>query len=114
MIDWREKFARERAVEAEGAAAAIAGKTRADCPYDQASQADEWNFWVYGNENARGEMRVLSEGFNATLMTTADTAIPPPKMIPAEQAYNSGIWKPQYVTVPSSWQGPLSSTGRST
>jgi sarcosine oxidase delta subunit len=60
---------------AEGALAALDGKTRDDCPYaDQDSTA--WNFWVYGNENEQGRMLrefMREEGISAFYMTTIGT-----------------------------------------
>lgn len=98
-----EDFDAQDQFEKEGAAAGLAGKHREDCPYDKVTQASAWNFWVYGLENAKGEQRVIAEGFNSALTSTAATSLPEPKIIPAEEAYRSGLWKPQHVTIPSSW-----------
>lgn len=110
MTDWRERFKRQNEYEAEGAAAGLSGKTRADCPYDQTAQSEAWNFWVYGNENAQGEQQLVASGE----ITWMSTAAPPHHIVgkePLENAYRRGAWKPRYVTVPSSWhKSTLSST----
>lgn len=68
----RERLAREKAYEREGAEAFIRyGHAREDCPYDERTNSTAWNFWVYGNENARGRARAIAERQPSVLMSTA-------------------------------------------
>lgn len=65
--------------EAEGAAAALDGKTRDDCPYARGLTPEQdiaWNFWVYGNEMRQSDMIKAfmdAEGTPSFCMTTMGT-----------------------------------------
>src|SRR3990167_272291 len=85
--------------EAEGGAAGLQGKTRDDCPYSETTQSDAWNYWVYGCENASGELATLASG--EVFFTDSD---PPGKDwckpgtgVPVRDAIESGLWKPRYA-----------------
>lgn len=83
--------------EAEGGQAALQGKLRADCPYNQATQSGPWNHWVYGNDNARGELAILEKGV-VEFCTEESPAIV--LRLPVAEAIANWQWKPKYVTFP--------------
>lgn len=106
----REKMYITDRCEAEGVAAGLEGKKRADCPYDEKTQSTEWNFWVYGCENAGGELAMIKGGKVDVAMTTVCCSTGEgsfeayedyaknhkPKMIPVDEAIRTGQWKPRY------------------
>lgn len=103
-------FERQCKFEDEGAAAGLDGKTREDCPYDEESQSLEWNFWVYGCENAQAEKATLERG---TVKMMQVGASPKYEVLAeweetTERAYKAGHWRPRYVTVPAEWLAPIS------
>jgi ribosome modulation factor len=70
-----DTFRQQCMYEEEGAAAALEGKVREDCPYDKATEDTAWNFWVYGNENQQGELVrefMAAEGTPMLWMSTGD------------------------------------------
>jgi ribosome modulation factor len=84
------------AYERVGAAAGLIGKTRADCPYDREKEPGPWNHWVYGCENAAGELATLRSGvvdfYYADRFEKSHS-------LPVEEAIATGQWKPQWVTL---------------
>jgi ribosome modulation factor len=93
--------------EDEGGRAGASGKTRDDCPYNRETQNTEWNFWVYGNDNAMGEIETIRRGYVSCLVSTAfvppdDFQTNPKYRIPLARAVADGSFKPKYVPLPSS------------
>ena len=82
-------------LEDEGVAAGLHGKKREDCPYDKAIQPHHWNHWVFGCENAAGELETLRKG-TVYFINERGAII---ATIPVEEAILSGRWKPRYVTL---------------
>ena len=102
------------AYEDSGAAAALQGKRREDCPYAEGGDADEkfrWNHWVFGFENAKGEMDILKRGSVSFTYAGADLKTSGDFTETAERAYRSGRWKPRHVKVPDEWNAPAGSNG---
>lgn len=100
-LDWRIEFARQMEWENEGAFAALGGAADTDNPYERDSSA--WNFWLYGYDNAKFEMRTLEVG-KVKFFQGEDY---PPVAEWEEDlryAYEAGHWKPRYVSVPSEWR----------
>lgn len=96
---------RQIILETEGAGAGLEGKTRADCPYDQATQSFEWNHWVFGCEVAAAEVETIRSGKVEWTSTSSHEVV---MTLPVEEAIRTGAWKPRYA------QGliaPSSSTG---
>lgn len=97
-------FSEQMRYELEGATAAMKGKKREDCPYP-VSDSLAWNFWVYGCDNARGEIRTIREGFLPVWSSTGPYAESPQfqevlrttPRVPVEQAMANRWWKPQYT-----------------
>ena len=105
MDDWKQRFVQQVRYQAEGAEAALLGKTRADCPYDEAAQSEAWNMWVYGCEEAQGEMATLAAGevFYTDSGPPTEDFMKPGTGTPLRVAYEEGLWKPKYVRVPADW-----------
>jgi ribosome modulation factor len=87
-------FEQQIAYEAEGAAAGLAGKTREDCPYHKDLNKDHWNHWVYGCENALGEIATIKKGFVEFCTEQSPDVI---LRLPVDEAIRSGQWKPKYA-----------------
>lgn len=91
----KERYAAQCAYEEEGARAGLQGKTRDDCPYDREANSDGWNFWVYGCENARGEVEILKKGvieFRSEYAPETQTF-----SLPVPEAIERGLWKPRWA-----------------
>jgi hypothetical protein len=102
----RTKFQQQLDYEAEGARAYLEkGFARAQCPYDKETQSEAWNHWVYGNECAQGEQRILDRGVIHFFTTDMPAAEMDARFkddnagIPVAEAIKSGMWKPRYVKV---------------
>ena len=93
---------RQLAFEGAGAQAAHNGKRRADCPFNQETQSFQWNHWVYGNDNCWGELQRLKQGTIEFLNENGEHCF----TITTQEAYETGQWEPQYVTVPDHWKKP--------
>jgi ribosome modulation factor len=91
-----ERIKQQIAYEDEGGAAGAAGKTRDDCPYNQDTQSEAWNFWVFGCENAQGEMQIIKSG-KITFSSTAENALG--FSVPVQEAIDTGMWKPRYIDI---------------
>ena len=85
------------ALEAEGAEAGLAGKTRADCPYDKETQSREWNHWVYGCETAAGEKKIIASG--VVNFCTTDPNVKPWN-VDLMHAVATGQWRPRFAPLP--------------
>lgn len=113
------RFELQRRHEDEGAAGALTGLKRADCPYAVDSEAAI--FWIFGNDNAHGEMRIKKNGYKLFSCSTAEfggfanwdefeKAMNAAPIISAAEAVERGAWSPRYVTV----EKPSTAIGRST
>lgn len=106
MTHWPEFDQQNRWIE-EGAQAGLAGKMRQDCPYDQVAQSSAWNMWVYGFHNARGEIAHLASGTMTFISVSKDMkTITSEQTMTTREAFERGMWKPEYVQVPSDWKRP--------
>lgn len=82
--------------EDEGAAAALSGKARNDCPYSRDANSFEWNHWTFGHDIATSEQNIIKSNF-VTFTSTAKDGWKYPSKIPLDEAVKSGMWKPRYA-----------------
>ncbi|CAB4223466.1 hypothetical protein UFOVP1670_65 [uncultured Caudovirales phage] len=54
MAEARSLFERQIRYEREGEQAARNGGIKADCPYSVTTHPFEWNHWIYGFDNEKG------------------------------------------------------------
>lgn len=85
------------ALEHTGGEAALLGLKREDCPYDEKRQPFQWNHWVYGNENAQGEMLAVERGY---VQFWLGPDFKKSEKVPIRIAIKSGRWNPKHVKVP--------------
>lgn len=92
-MNLRQQFA----YEAEGAAAALQGKKREDCPYNLETQPGEWNHWVYGNDVALGELEIIERGYVEFVDAESGAIL---ERLSLQDALAAARWKPRYAMVP--------------
>lgn len=86
--------------EKEGAAAGLAGKTSADCPYGEDTLAR--TFWLYGFEQASSELallKIMKFVWSSTEDPPSQFDLSGVRSIPIREAIEGGFWKPRYVTL---------------
>ena len=102
-------FWRQVAFENEGSAAALAGKSREDCPYSETGNEDDtfrWNHWVFGFDMAAQEMEYLKTGVIHFMNLNKELEKTREWTETAEEAYRNGNWRPRHVKVPEEWGPP--------
>jgi ribosome modulation factor len=92
-------FQKMMELEAEGAAAALAGKTSVDCPLTESS---ERNHWIFGYSRAQNEMETIKRGEVFFSSTSHMNPCVPGTGIPLQEAIERGLWKPKYASITAS------------
>lgn len=97
------RIARQDSYEAEGARMGLAGAKREDCPYDEHLQSEAWNFWVYGRDNAVGELLMIQNGY-VDICSTGHEA--PIIRLSLKDAVSRGFFTPKFAPLPPDLMKP--------